>query len=82
MIYRPLGWLCRSQRPNVISLEVVHASGTAWCWTHDGRGVQTMAGVDLGGETFIELDTTRDGFDGFYYLGSLTASPPALDPAG
>ncbi len=74
---RPMGAWCRTQHPQVIALNVVHAGGSAWCRTYSGPGPHDLAGVDLGGEQFIEMAPDLTPSDGRYYLGTVTASPPA-----
>jgi hypothetical protein len=61
------------------TLDVATRGGTAWlCGTR--CGVDTVAGKDLGPQpaVFESPEATRWGYDGGWYVGTLTASPPAL----
>jgi hypothetical protein len=68
--------------PNLTSLTPQDAGGTAWNCIGSDCGAHSHGGTDMGTASFIEthLRTDNDGSDGFFYVGSVTASPPAWTP--
>lgn len=64
------------------TLNVAASGGTAWmCGAH--CGIEALHGEDLGpGPRIIETpEAVKAGYDGLWYVGSLTASPPAWNGA-
>ena len=91
--YRPMGLRLAEQLPHVYSLDVAYDSGTAWvCSMGLERkldcGVKPTKGQDNGDRYFVQLFSGRSaqGYDGIFYVGPVTASPPAVyqgaEPAG
>jgi hypothetical protein len=79
----PAGYYLRARKPGVISLEGEHAGGTAWVCTDERCGVHELDDEDRGPTTFIALHPAPDadsGVDGIFYVGRVTASPPAIAP--
>ncbi len=67
-----MGSHLRAHVPDLISLDLHHAGGTAWCCLADHEpGIQHFAA------TAADTDAAADGFDGFHTVGSIRASPPA-----
>jgi hypothetical protein len=77
----PMGAHLRIADAPVRSLDVVHAGGSAWvCMMGGTCGAAELPGKDRGPTPFVEAVTDRPGFDAVYYVGALTASPPAKGP--
>jgi hypothetical protein len=83
--YVPMGVHVREAFPQLVSLDFLSAGGTFWaCMGTPGGevrcGVAESKGEDRGSEPFVELHAARDdkGFDGVLYLGTTTASEPAV----
>ena len=81
----PMGAHLREAFPKLVSLDFRSAGGTFWvCMGSPGGesrcGVTQSEGEDRGSEPFAELHATRDdnGFDGVLYVGTTTASEPAV----
>jgi erythromycin esterase-like protein len=75
----PMGAHLRSADAPVRSVDVRYAGGTAWvCMMDGGCGAAELTGRDRGPAPFVEAITDRPGFDAIYYVGALTASPPAI----
>jgi len=81
----PMGVHMREAFPKLVSLDFHSAGGTFWaCMGTPGGeskcGVAKSGGEDQGAEPFVELYSTRDdkGFDGALYVGTSTASEPAV----
>jgi hypothetical protein len=82
--YVPMGVRLSKRLPRVLTLDLAYASGTAWICTVGSRldcGVRPAKGPDNGIRPFIHLWPERDehGFDGVYYVGAVSASPPARE---
>jgi hypothetical protein len=82
--YVPMGVRLAKRLPRVVTLDLAYASGTAWICTIGPRldcGVRAARGPDNGVRPFIHLWPKRDehGFDGVYYVGAVSASPPAVE---
>jgi hypothetical protein len=74
----PMGAHLRSAGAPVRGIDVRHAGGTAWvCMMDGGCGPAELEGSGRGATPFVEAITDRPGFDAIYYVGALTASPPA-----
>ena len=91
--YRPMGLRLADQLPNVYSLDIAYDSGTAWicALTREQKldcGVTRTKGEDNGDRYFVQLfgGKNRHGYHGFYYVGAVSASLPAVyqgaEPAG
>jgi hypothetical protein len=63
--------------PDLIALDFATAGGSYWAC--DAKcGVKHGTGTDRGTEPFVAIDDSQgDAYDGFLYVGSITASPPA-----
>ncbi|WP_375769790.1 hypothetical protein NR798_02580 [Archangium gephyra] len=92
--FTPMGWhLLRAKQP-VRSLDIRYGKGSAWnCTLGEGQklscGVTPAVppaargndkNVYRGPRAFVELTPAfkHEGFDGIFYVGPLTASPPAV----
>lgn len=65
---------------SLISLGLTHAGGTFWGCS-GGCGEHRTSGKDEGQQRFIALRPTFAGkYDGVYYPGRVSASPPAVSP--
>lgn len=85
----PMGAKLVESYGNVRALNLAHAGGTAWtCGGRPGHtreevmrtcGSQAVEGVALGDASFVELRDDADacGYHGRWYVGPVTASPPA-----
>jgi hypothetical protein len=66
----------------VTSLDVAHAGGAAWICSNRDKpcGPTSLVGNDRGAAPEVRLlpHRTAEGFDGFFAIGSISASPPAL----
>jgi hypothetical protein len=91
--YRPMGLRLADQLQNVYSLDIAYDSGTAWICAMTRQqqldcGVTRTKGEDNGDRYFVQLfgGKNRHGFHGFYYVGAVSASLPAVyqgaEPAG
>ncbi|MFY0569635.1 hypothetical protein ACN28E_38215 [Archangium lansingense] len=91
--YRPMGLRLTSQLSNVYSLDIAYDSGTAWiCALNQEEklacGVTRTKGEDNGERYFVQLfgGKNRHGYHGFFYVGAVSASLPAVyrgvEPAG
>jgi hypothetical protein len=83
--YEPMGYLLKQkiEAERVISLNVAHSGGTAYACVGGGEcGAQGFRGqgVDRAGITLIG-SAEETGHDGWYQVGSITASLPARDTA-
>jgi hypothetical protein len=76
---RWMGWHIRQRHPQLISLNIAHSGGTAWVHTEQGIGPTKFRGKDQGSVPFVKRVEAKDesDFDGYYYVGNLSASPPA-----
>lgn len=82
----PMGAHLKARFPALRTLDFASAGGTAWlCVMTEGGsgqicGEQRQGGTDRGPQPFVELWDEPDagGHDGIYYLGPITASPPAV----
>ena len=68
--------------PQLHSLDVAHAPGEVFGCSPDGCGVAKVKGAVLGPASFVELGPEARGYGGRFYVGALTASPPATWPPG
>lgn len=80
----PMGARLQARYPHLRSVDFASAGGTSWtCIMVEGGqqecGVRRQGGVDRGERPFVELWDEPDdhGYHGIYYLGPITASPPA-----
>ncbi len=91
--YRPMGLRLAEQHERVYSLDIAYDSGTAWLCSVDGQrkldcGVKPTKGKDNGSRYFVHLfgGRNRQGYHGIFYVGVVSASPPAVhqgvEPAG
>jgi hypothetical protein len=85
--YRPMGYLLSRKLPSVLSLDVAFDSGTAWICAVDEKkalecGVQETKGRDNGDRPFVfTFDKPSEaGYHGIFYVGPVSASPPAVRP--
>jgi hypothetical protein len=85
--YRPMGYLLSRKLPSVLSLDVAFDSGTAWiCAVEEKKpiecGVREAKGRDNGDRYFVHtFDKPSDaGYHGIFYVGPVSASPPAVRP--
>ncbi len=78
---RYMGWHIMKSHRQTISLDISHSDGSAWLSTNEGRGPMQLRGVDRGEKPFIERRADWDGeaYHGFYYVGKISASTPAMD---
>lgn len=85
--YLPMGLVLEGRLPKrrVVALDVAYTGGTAWncratevesCHPYELKGTP----MDGSGKRRIVLDDSlkAKGYDGYYAVGSLTASPPAV----
>jgi len=64
---------------DLVSLNMTYRAGSAWNCGRDGCGVHTVSKIAPTGNATIPkivLSPTDPNFDGEYYLGEVTASPP------
>ncbi len=87
--FRPMGYWLRQRYGQVTALDAAFADGTSWVCTftpHVECGVRITRGRYNGASPFVNVfdGPSRAGFAGFYYVGPVTASPPAVQngPAG
>lgn len=83
--YVPMGVRVSEAFPKLVSLDIGSAGGAFWaCMSQPGGeslcGIARVRGEDRGAEPFVELHAARDdkGFDGVLYVGTMTASEPAV----
>ncbi len=81
--YRPMGYMLARQLPSLVSLDVAFASGSAWiCAVGDTLecGERPTKGQDHGDRFFVSLfrEPSEAGFHGVFYVGAVSASPPAV----
>lgn len=83
--FEPMGYLLARAVPerSIRSLDLSSTGGSAWiCQGMDASscGAQKLGGSGEGDAPYVQLDDDEtDGFSGIYYVGSMTASPPAQD---
>jgi len=79
--YEPMGYLLQQQVPGnrIVALSVGHEGGSAWICAPD-CGVVSLAGHHAGSRWSIEIDdaTRPSGHLGWYHVGTLSASVPAV----
>jgi hypothetical protein len=85
--YRPMGYMLARKLPSLVSLDVAFASGTAWiCSVGETLecGERATKGQDNGDRYFISLfeEPSEAGFHGVFYVGAVSASPPAVRADG
>lgn len=82
--YVPMGVHMREAFPQLVSLDFRSAGGTFWaCMGEPGGevrcGVAQSQGEDRGPDPLVDVHDVRDkGFDGVLYVGTTTASEPAV----
>nr|WP_233165585.1 hypothetical protein [Archangium sp. Cb G35] len=83
-IYRPMGVLL-SGKVELLSLDMAYNSGSAWICAVEGGaqvecGVRPARGKDNGNRFFVHRFEQRNkaGYHGFFYVGPVTASLPAV----
>ena len=83
--YRPMGLLLSKQLKHVVALDMAYDSGSAWiCAVEGGQqvecGVRPARGKDNGDRFFVHrFDSPNEaGYHGIFYVGSVTASLPAV----
>jgi len=88
--FRPMGMDVEEQLPDrrILAFDVAFTGGTAWnCRGDDPAGCHAYelkpTPMDGSGKRRIALDDSTEGqhYDGYYTVGSLTASPPAAQPS-
>lgn len=62
----------------LVSLDFAVAGGTFW-GISGHRGVHQIDGKNRGRRRFIRLQRDDPAFDGFFYVGNVSASPPAAE---
>lgn len=83
--YEPAGFVLRNLRPDLalMALDVAHSGGTSWFCSAPAPsscGAKTVAPTQLGprsGEV-VTFVAPGEGYNGWYEVGRLTASPPAI----
>jgi hypothetical protein len=86
-IYRPMGLLLSGKVESVLALDMAYNSGTAWICSVEGKkqkldcGVRPARGKDNGDRFFVHRFDKRnkEGYHGIFYVGAVTASPPAVN---
>lgn len=74
----PMAQRLAADHPELVALDFASAGGSFWACIGDTCGVQQGKGNDRGREPFVALgDEQGDAYDGFLYVGPITASPPA-----
>jgi hypothetical protein len=81
--YRPMGYLLARKVPFLMALDVAYDNGTAWmCSVGESLecGERPAKGKDNGDRFFISLfeRPSESGFHGVFYVGPVSASPPAV----
>lgn len=81
--YEWMGYVLRQKYADrLVSLNASSTGGTAWVCFGEDCGPQPMKGREEAGDLRITLHPRDDsGYDGTYFIGAMTASPPAV-PAG
>ncbi|HEX8437308.1 hypothetical protein, partial [Archangium sp.] len=85
--YRPMGYMLARKLPSLLSLDVAFDSGTAWICSVDPTlacGERPARGKDNGDRYFVSLfeRPTESGYHGVFYVGRVSASPPAVRLGG
>lgn len=85
--YRPMGYLLSRKLPSVLSLDVAFDTGTAWiCSVEETQtiecGIRDAKGRDNGDRYFVYTfdKPSESGYHGIFYVGPVSASPPAVRP--
>lgn len=83
--YRPMGYMLARKLPSLLSLDVAFDSGTAWICSVDETlecGERATKGQDNGDRYFVSFfeQPSEAGFHGVFYVGAVSASPPAVRP--
>ncbi|HWB74707.1 MAG TPA: hypothetical protein VG755_07120 [Nannocystaceae bacterium] len=74
----PMAERLLADHPELVTLGFASAGGSYWACEDDTCGVHQGQGTDRGAEPFVELsDEQGDAYDGFLYVGAITASAPA-----
>jgi hypothetical protein len=81
--YRPMGYMLSQKLPSVLSLDVAFDSGTAWICAVEQTlecGERPAKGKDNGDRYFVSFfdQPNEAGFHGVFYVGPVSASPPAV----
>lgn len=81
--YEWMGYILRQKYADrLVSLNASSTGGTAWVCFGDNCGAQPMKGRGETGDPRITLHPRDEsGYDGTYFIGAMTASPPAV-PVG
>ncbi len=85
--YRPMGYMLAQKLPSLLSLDVAFDSGTAWICSVEQTlecGERPTKGKDNGDRYFVSFfeQPTESGYHGVFYVGPVSASPPAVRPGG
>ena len=93
--FRSMGWRLAQAMPDVVALDMAFGPGTAWICTvpeggKEGSAVPrcgpaaTKGPRTQGDRPFVYRfgDGPRQGFHGFFYVGPVNASPPAVATPG
>ncbi|PTL80596.1 hypothetical protein [Vitiosangium sp. GDMCC 1.1324] len=83
--YRPMGYMLARKLSSLVSLDVAYDSGTAWiCSVGETLecGERSTKGKNNGDRYFISFfeQPNESGFHGVFYVGPVSASPPAVRP--
>lgn len=74
----PMAERLLADHPELVALDFASSGGTFWACIDDTCGAQRGQGNGRGPDPFVELsDAQGDAYDGFLYVGPITASPPA-----
>jgi hypothetical protein len=85
-IYRPMGALLSGKVERLLALDMAYNSGSAWICAVEGKkqqlecGVRPARGRDNGDYFFVHRfeRPNKAGYHGFFYVGPVTASLPAV----
>ena len=82
--YKPMGFRLSQWNPEwrLLSLALSHSGGTAWMCTTQHENDCLAVPITGGGwgepnSIYIYGEVAETGYDGFYYVGSISHSPPA-----
>lgn len=80
---QPMGTWIRAERPEALSFDLRHHGGTAWICMKEGCGSVDLSGSIGGPSWAVELWPSPDehGYGGVFWIGSITAAPPAIGAA-
>lgn len=89
--FRPMGLDLKERLPHrrIVALDAAYTGGTAWICTSDAPGAAVSchsyklhgSAADGSGPRRIVLDKSleKQGYDGYFTVGKITASPPAAE---